>query len=156
MSQPRPTPPRAEGQVKTALQHLNALADARKREKYPNAPYPVRANYTDRTANDLTGCIVDFVNLSGHFASRLASTGQYRDDLKKWIPSQQRAGMPDVLILLQGGVYVGCEVKINDRLSTVQVETHKALAAVGAIVIVVRNFQQFYDFYTEFTRAPFA
>lgn len=84
--------------MKTALTHLCQLADQRKAEKHPTLPAHarVKASYTDKTANDLTRAVVDYLTLSGHFATRLQSTGTYRADLNRYVPSQQRKGLPDV------------------------------------------------------------
>ena len=137
-----------------ALQHLCQLADQRKAERSPNFPakYIPRSKYSDRDANGLTRCVVDWLTLNGHFATRLSSTGIYREDLKKFVPSQQRAGMPDVLAVVNGHALF-IEVKAGkDYVSTVQQNTHKALADAGAWVYVARNFQHFYDWFTNLTR----
>lgn len=140
----------------TALQHLNALADQRKAERCPNFPakYIPRSEYSDRDANGLTKCVVDYLTLSGHFATRLSSTGTYRADVGKYIPSQQRAGMPDVLAVI-GGQAVFIEIKAGkDQLSTVQRETIKALLVAGSWVFVAHSFQEFYDWFTTQFRTP--
>lgn len=140
-----------------ALQHLNVLADQRKREQHPDFPYPVKARYSDKDANGLTKCIVDYLNLSGHFATRLQSTGTYRADVGKFIPSQQRAGLPDVFAVVEGrAVFV--EVKAGaDRLSAVQKETISDLEKAGASVYVSHSFAGFYAWFTaEFLTPPFA
>ncbi len=66
--------------MKTALSHLYQLADERKAAKHPTLPAHarVKAKYSDRSANDLTRCIVDYLTLLGHFATRLQSTGTYQ------------------------------------------------------------------------------
>lgn len=140
-----------------ALQHLCQLADAAKVAKHPTFPYPVRSKYSDKSANALTRCIVDYCNLSGHFATRLQSTGTYRADLQKFIPSTQRAGMPDVFAVVEGrAVFV--EVKIGrDTLSDVQKETISDLKKAGASVYLAKTFAGFLDWFTaEFLTPPFA
>lgn len=140
----------------TALTYLCQLADAAKAARHPTVPYPVRSKYSDKSANDLTRCVVDYLTLSGHFATRLQSTGTYRDDLKKYVPSQQRAGMPDVFAVVEGrAVFV--EVKTgNDRLSDTQKETINLLVQAGALVCVAHCFQAFYDWFINFNRSPFS
>ena len=145
--------------MSNALKTLCALADRRKAERSPNFPpkFIPRSKYSDRDANGLTRCIVDYLNFSGHFATRLQSTGQYRADLQKFVGSQQRAGMPDVLAVVEGqAVFV--EVKAgNDRLSDAQKATHTALTNAGAAVYVAHDFQGFYDWFTKhFLTPPFA
>lgn len=141
-----------------ALQHLNALADQRKAQRSPNFPtkYIPRSKYNDRDANGLTKCIVDYCNLTGHFATRLASTGTYRADVGKYIPSQQRAGLPDVFAVVEGrAVFVEVQAG-KDRLSEVQKETISDLEKAGASVYVAQTFEGFYAWFTDFTRPPFS
>lgn len=134
----------------TALQHLNELADKHKAQRSPNFPakYIPRSHYRDRDANGLTRCIVDYLNYSGYFATRLAGTGTYRDDIKKYIPSQQRAGLPDVMAVVMGrAVFV--EVKAGkDHLSENQKATIAALSQAGAWCIVVHSFEEFHRWFT--------
>ncbi|GAB3639718.1 VRR-NUC domain-containing protein [Spirosoma arcticum] len=144
--------------MSTALAHLNTLADQHKAQRSPNFPakYIPRSKYNDRDANGLTKCIVDFCNLTGHFATRLQSTGTYRADVNKYIPSQQRAGLPDVFAVIEGrAVFV--EVKHGfDRLSEVQNETISDLQRAGASVYIARDFQSFYNWFTaQFLTPPF-
>ena len=144
--------------MSTALTTLCQLADFRKAERSPNFPakYIPRSKYSDRDANGLTRCIVDYLNFSGHFATRLASTGTYRDDLKKFVPSQQRAGMPDVLAVVEGrALFV--EVKVGrDALSQLQKQTITALEQAGAWVYVAHSFEGFVDWFTaHFLTPPF-
>lgn len=137
--------------VSPALQILNALADRRKQEKNPNMRYPVKANYRDDSANACTTCIVDYVNFlgTGYFATRRDSKGTFRADIGRFVPSQQRAGMPDIEILVYGRS-VQIEVKYgNDRLSAVQRETHEVLINAGAFVFTARTFQAFYEWFTQ-------
>ncbi|WP_020607694.1 VRR-NUC domain-containing protein [Spirosoma spitsbergense] len=107
----------------------------------PNADRP-------ETANELTRRIVKHVQDTGHFATRLQSTGTYREDLKKFVPSQQRAGLPDVFAIVDGqAVFV--EVKAGkDRLSDTQRETIKTLLRAGAFVFVAHSFQEFDKWFT--------
>lgn len=131
-----------------ALQHLNTLADRRKAEKHPTVPYRVKSAYSDRDANGLTRCIVDYLSLSGHFVTRLQSTGTYRADLDKYIPSQQRAGLPDVFAVV-GDRAVFVEVKTGaGRLSDVQKKAIADLVRAGASVYIAKDFQGFYDWFT--------
>lgn len=100
------------------------------------------------TANSLTRRIVAHIQDNGYFATRLQSTGMYREDLEKYVPSQQRAGMPDVFAVVEGrAVFV--EVKAGkDRLSDGQKQTIAALKGAGAWVCVAQDFQGFVDWFT--------
>ena len=132
--------------MSNALKELCQLADRRKAERSPN--YITRSKCSDKDANGLTRCIVDYLNLSGHFATRLQSTGTYRADLQKFVPSTQRAGLPDLFAVV-GGRAVFCEMKIGtDRLSDVQKETIADLEKAGAVIYIAHTFQGFYDWFT--------
>ncbi len=145
--------------MKTALTHFCQLADQRKAAKHPTLPAHarVKAKYSDADANGLTRAIVDYLNLSGHFATRLQSTGTYRADLGKYVPSQQRRGMPDVFAVVDGRA-VHIEIKVGrDALSSDQKQAISDLKQAGASVYVATTFQGFYDwFIAEFQTAPFA
>ncbi|GAB2542814.1 VRR-NUC domain-containing protein [Spirosoma aerophilum] len=109
------------------------------------------------TANQLTRRIVTYVQEHGGYATRLQSTGTYRDDLKKYVPSQQRAGMPDVLAVVDGrAAFV--EVKVGkDKLSEVQKQTISDLERAGARVYVAQTFEGFQEWFTAyFSTPPFA
>ena len=145
--------------MSTALAYLNTFADQRKAQRSPNFPakYIPRSKYSDRDANGLTKCIVDYCNLTGHFATRLASTGTYRADVGRYIPSQQRAGLPDVFAVVEGrAVFV--EIKVGrDSLSQQQKETIADLQKAGASVYVAKDFAGFLHWFTaEFLTPPFA
>ena len=135
------------------------MADEAKATKYAHVPRSalVKSCYSDKSANDLTTAIVVYLNLSGHFATRLASTGTFRADLQKFIPSKQRSGLPDVLAVVNGqALFV--EVKYGrDRLSHDQRETIADLEKAGASVLTTHDFQDFFDwFQIQFLTAPFA
>ena len=142
--------------MKTALSRLEALADTYKAKRSPNFPaqYIPRSKYSDKTANDLTRAVIDCFYYHSHFSTRLASTGTYRADLKKFIPSQQRSGLPDVFAIVSGrAVFV--EIKIgSDTLSEVQKETIQAIEKAGAAVFIAKDFASFWQWFNN-TFAPF-
>ena len=142
----------------TGLRQLEILADACKKALHPNFPEHarVKSKYSDRTANKLTRAIVDWFGYQRHFATRLSSSGTFRTDLGKYVPSQQRLGMPDIYAIVEGRA-VHVEVKVaKDYLSDDQKETMAALKTSGAVVFVASTFQSFFDFYqAEFCQTPF-
>lgn len=131
------------------LQTFIAEQTARKPRKRSTGPKP-------ESANLLTRRIVAYVRANGGFATRLASTGTYRADLKKFVSSQQLAGLPDVLACVNGQ-FVGIEVKVGrDTLSDAQKQTHKALSDAGAWIYTCRSFDAFETWFTvNFLTAPF-
>ncbi|NID10634.1 VRR-NUC domain-containing protein [Fibrella aestuarina] len=142
------------------LHQLSMLADTVKQKKYPNFPAHalIKARYRDKTANDLTTAIVDWLKLQGEgngFGTRLQSTGTFREDLGKFVPSRQRRGMPDVFGIVDGIAYF-VEVKVgNDKLSADQLETIDKLKQAGARVFVAENFQAFFEWWNEQTAVSF-
>lgn len=108
------------------------------------------------SANSMTRRIVAYVRANGGFATRLQSTGTYRNDIKKYVPSQQRAGLPDILAIVNASA-VFVEVKTeNDRLSEVQKQAISDLEKAGAWVYVAHTFESFKEWFTaQFLTAPF-
>lgn len=135
--------------MKTALQRLTKLDLESRQAAHPDVPAfaIVKRKFSDATANGLTRAIVRCFELHYPFATRVASTGSYRADLKQFIASQQRAGIPDVFAVIEGhAVFV--EVKIGrDRLSNVQKETIAALISSGATVYCAHTFEGFWSFF---------
>lgn len=132
-----------------ALLHLEQLKLAYKRDRYdvPEFALP-KPKYNTSTTNGLTVAIVDFLKLSGGFASRLSSTGTYRADQGGFVPSQQRKGLPDVFAVV-GGMPVFVEIKgtKGDRLSQDQKEVIAELQEAGALTFVAKTFEEFYAWY---------
>ena len=119
-------------------------------------PRQPRSTPKVESANSITRRIVEEIRANGGFATRLNSTGTYRADLNKFVPSQQVSGMPDVLAVVNGqSVFV--EVKAGkDRLSDAQKQTHTALANAGAAIYVAYNFEGFNAWFTaNFLTPPF-
>lgn len=96
------------------------------------------------TANGLTRQIVAHIRANGMFATRLNSTGLYREGLKKYVPSQQVVGLPDILGIADEGRAFFVEVKAGkDKLSEVQKATIEALISSGARVFIAHDFEGF-------------
>ena len=136
------------------LQHL-AAEDNRKR--HPNFPdsYRPKKSYKTSTANGLTKAVVDFLNFSGHWASRINNQGTWVKD--KWSkgggyyrPSTQAKGIADIDSLIKGRK-VAIEIKIGkDRQSDAQKEFQAKIERAGGHYWIVKDFDQFHDLYTTF------
>ena len=149
---------------KTALKALNQLADQAQRLKYPGQPYLVAAKYSDKTANKLTSCIISWIRLHGYQAERINVTGRqidkrqtYTDVLGhqrtigtlKWIPTSGSRGSADISATI-AGKSVKIEVKFSrDRQSEHQKRYQADIERSGGIYLIIRNFQQFYDWYKQ-------
>ncbi len=146
------------------LKILIELSQERNRKKYSLVPahaMPV-PKYEDRTANGLTRCIIDYINILGGQAERISNTGRYIDQTKvvsshigqvrtigsgKWIPGQGTKGTADVSATFQGRS-VKVEVKIGaDRQSAAQIKYQQSIEEAGGIYIIASTFDRFY---TEF------
>ncbi|MDB5239609.1 MAG: hypothetical protein JWP57_234 [Spirosoma sp.] len=106
------------------------------------------------SANQLTRRIVSHIRKNGGFASRISSTGTYRADLKKFVPSQQVSGLPDVTGVLNGrSLWV--EIKVaRDQLSEAQKQTISGLIKAGACTYIARDFEGFLQWFTALQTLP--
>lgn len=160
--------PRPAYRKSEAVKMLEALADACDAQKHPSIDprYLARRLYRDDTANGLTKCVVEFLNLSGHVAERINSTGRYIDRSKtfedvtgkvrtigtgQWIPTSGIRGTADISATI-GGRSVKIEIKMKDRQSDDQKKYQKRIEAAGGTYLIVRSFAEFYEWYNNFLR----
>ena len=147
-----------------AIDILKQLKQAEQRAQFPNVPEhglkPVK--YEDKTANGLTKCILDFLNISGHFAERINTMGRMIDSRKqvtdvigrtktigtaKYIPTTGTKGSADISATINGKS-VKIEVKIGkDRQSQDQIQYQKRTEQAGGIYLIAKDFQGFYESY---------
>ena len=148
------------------LQKLKNLFIQNTMNKYPNYPvdYIATPKYNNTTANGLTKCIVDFLNLSGHRADRVSSAGRFIDDSKvvsdvlgnqrkigsgTWVKSETRNGYADVNATIKGRS-VMIEVKMKDKQSEEQKKFAQSEIDAGGQYWLVRSFDEFYFLYESF------
>lgn len=146
-----------------ALNQLRDLYLADNRRRHPTLPEYARScrNYTDKTANGLTRCVIDWLNLNGHQAERINCTGRYQDNTRivtdildrqykigsrKWIPGSGTNGTADISATILGRS-VKIEVKMKDRQSQAQREYQAAIEQAGGRYWLVRSFDEFLLFY---------
>jgi len=118
-------------------------------------------NYTDKTANGLTKCIIDFLKFSGWQAERVNSTGRYIDGSKvvkdvtgfqrrigsgKWLPSSGQKGTSDISATIAGRS-VKIEIKMKDRQSPDQIAYQMQVERAGGLYWLVRSFDEFMSYY---------
>jgi len=141
----------------TPKQQLQELYQRANREKYPNFPdhlRPVKPIKTT-TANGLTKAIVDFLNLSGHFATRINNQGTWVKEKAHvnggyYRPSTQVKGIADINATINGRT-VAIEVKIGkDRQSDAQRQYQERIERSGGTYWIVKDFDQFYELYTNY------
>jgi hypothetical protein len=110
--------------------------------------------YSDKTANDLTACIIDFLKYNGHYANRINTTGMLRKikGQMKWTKSSTRKGTADIDAIINGKS-VKIEIKIGrDKMSDAQKAEQKQVESAGGVYIIVKSMQAFYDCYKSFIK----
>jgi hypothetical protein len=131
------------------------------RAKYPNVPDHAIGKgkpYSDKTANGLTKCIIDAINLCGGQAERISNTGRVIDTSStytnvigqrktmggsKYIPGTGTNGTADISAIYKG-LSLKIEVKIGrDKLSAVQEKYRDQVEASGGIFIIARSYESF-------------
>lgn len=150
-----------------AIQLLKELHRSRNKQKYPNIPDHCRpqSKFSDKTANQLTNCILKWLELHNCWATRINTTGrylqgeQYVDVLGhkkqlpgKWIPGTTRHGTADIHAVIASR-HVSIEIKIGrDRMSDAQHKTREAIEQSGGVFWVVTSFDQFMEQYRTLTQ----
>jgi hypothetical protein len=135
--------------------------------KYPSFPdhcIPV-PKYSDKTANGLTKCVKDFLNLLGHQAERISSMGRMIDKTQvvtdcigrrktigsmQYIKGTSTNGTADISATIKGRS-VKIEVKIGkDKMSQAQYKYKDDILRAGGIYFVATDFDMFMDWYNDF------
>lgn len=154
------------------LSELTELeAQTRHARVCPGMPlaYVARTKYTDKTANGLTKCIVDFLNLSGHQAERIRSEGRMIDGTKqytdvlghrktigsvKYIKSSSQNGTADIsatvkVVAMGRPVGIACkwEVKMRDKQSADQAKYEARITDAGGKYFLVHSWKEFTEQY---------
>ncbi len=150
-----------------AIKCLKQAAFKSQRQRYPSVPdYAIAVHrYTDKTANGLTRCILDYLRFEGWQAERISNTGRPIDGRKRftdavgftreigsvtWIPGQGTPGTADISATI-AGKSVKIEVKIGrDRQSEAQRKYQADVEAAGGTYVVARTFAGFLDWYNNF------
>ena len=148
----------------SAISILKEMYLSDSRLKYPSVPEYARVapSYTDKTANGLTKCVVDFINLSGGQAERINCTGRVIDNRitsfdifgnsqtigqMQYIKTAGQRGTADISATIRGRS-VKIEVKIgSDRQSEAQKEYQRKIERSGGIYVIAKDFKQFFEWY---------
>ena len=135
-------------------------------KKRPNVPlYALEAalpKYTDKTANGLTRCILDFLELCDYQVERINTMGRPIDNRKQvtdvigrtktigtmtWGKSTATKGSSDISATIEG-LSVKIEVKIGkDRQSEYQKIYQANIEKAKGQYWIVKNFADFYEKY---------
>lgn len=126
--------------------------------------YVVRTKYNDSTANGLTKCVIDYINLSGGQAERISNTGRYIDESKivtdvlgnrkkigtgKYIKGTGTNGTADISATFKGKS-IKIEIKMKDKQSEAQKEYQQSIERAGGIYFICHNFEEFLDKFNTF------
>jgi hypothetical protein len=107
--------------------------------------------YRDKTANDLTKTIIDFINFSGGDANRINTQGQLRkiNGRMKWTHGSTRRGTADIHAIYQGR-HISIEIKIgNDKQSEEQRKEAERVTRAGGFYYVAKDMQSFLEWWQE-------
>ena len=138
-------------------------------KKRPNVPlYALESalpKYTDKTANGLTRCILDFLELCDYQVERINTMGRPIDNRKQvtdvigrtktigtmtWGKSTATKGSSDISATIEG-LSVKIEVKIGrDRQSEYQKIYQANIEKAKGKYWIVKNFADFYEKYQNF------
>lgn len=152
------------------LEILKQLKLKQLRSEFPSVPeYAIKQpKYSDKSANGLTHCIVDFLNLSGHLAERHSNEGRVIDGRKtytdvigqtktigsiKRIYSSNVNGTSDIKATINGKM-VAIEVKYGqDRQSEAQKKYQERVESAGGQYWIAKTFDQFYGMYLNYLQS---
>jgi len=151
-----------------ALEYLRQIALQKGRAEHQSYPdyltYPVKP-YSDKTANGLTRCIIDFLKFKGWQAERINTTGRPIDRRQivtdvvgnvrqigsiEWIKSGSTPGSADISATIKGKsvkIEVKCKATGDNYQSDVQKHYQQQIEAAGGLYYIARDFQTFYDWY---------
>jgi hypothetical protein len=155
-----------------AVQALIELKKSKWKQEHPNSPDYLMPSYKneDSTANGLTSCIIEYLNLlDGCHAERISVEGRTIDTRKtftdvtgrmrsigsiKRIKSSMQLGSADISATVMGRS-VKIEVKIKkDFQSEAQKEYQRQIENAKGYYLIAKDFQGFLDWFTDkFKRA---
>ena len=131
-----------------ALKYLEELRFIKTKEEHPNFPYPVKKKYKDTGTNELTKAIIDFIDLSGGWATRVSTEGRYIKSKDIRIPSSVKTGTADIHACWKG-LHLSIEVKVGkDVQSDAQIQIQSDVTKAGGHYFIAKDFQGFYNWIT--------
>ena len=127
-----------------ALKYLEELRFVKTKEEHPDFPYPVRKKYKDTGTNDLTKAIIDYIDLSGGWATRVSTEGRYLPSKGFRIPSSVKTGTADIHACWKG-LHLSIEVKVGkDTQREAQKEIEQDIIKAGGQYFIAKDFDTFF------------
>lgn len=117
--------------------------------KYSVIPENARfvTKFRDDSANGLTKCVLTYLKIRGAFASRINTTGIYRNDIKKFVPNTQKKGLADVAATYKS-FSLQIEIKVGrDKMSNKQNEVKTEFELSGGYWFTAQDFTSFKDWF---------
>ena len=139
--------------ARNVYKELADMADAEKARKYPSIPsYAIpHSRYLGKDTNSLTRAVIDFINLSGGYAVRIQSQGQYDPKRGIWRKGQTRKGTADIIACIDEK-FVSIEIKTGrDKQSPEQKRTQDDVDRAGGQYWIIRDFDIFLKEIKKFT-----
>lgn len=134
---------KAPYQKPEAVRELERLAMDEARLKYPLMPFLAPRTFKDNDANSLTKCVVEYIRLSGGFASRISNQGTFSRKLNRYIPATSRKGLADVIGCYKGK-NLNIEIKIKkDVQSEHQKKIESEIIRSGGLYYIAKDFTDF-------------
>ena len=157
---------------KNAIKALETLKLNELAKKYPSIPPHARPKpkYSDKNANSLTKCIIDFIQLNGFQAERVNSMGRQVDRRKtvkdvlgrtrtvgsvEWIKGTSTKGTADISATILGisvKIEVKCKATGDNYQSNDQKAYQKKIEQAGGVYLIARDFQGFFNWFNEFVK----
>ena len=138
--------------MNSCIKHLQKMEVAARLAKSPSMPvaYIIATKYTDKTANGLTKCIIEWLRYNNWQGERISNTGRLVSN--HWIPGTGTNGTADISAVIRGRA-VKIEVKIGkDRQSDKQIAYQQSIELAGGVYIIAKDFESFYNWYHEFLK----
>lgn len=133
--------------LSSAQKDLYAKLDEYSKITYPSVPDHARPKPSVKTndANSLTKAIVQWIDLSGGWATRISTEGRYIESLGRRIPSSVKRGTADIHAVWKG-MHLSIEVKIgDDRQSDEQKQIEKDIIKAGGHYFIAKTFDSFHQ-----------
>ena len=117
-------------------------------------------SYSDNTANELTKCIIDWLNFNGHYANRINTMGVARVkkveyalgrqiDKVHFTPSTTNKGTADISAIIKGR-HAAIEVKYGrDKQSKQQEEEQARIEKAGGLYFIAKDMESFIHWYNK-------
>ena len=128
------------------IKSLEKLAFAAKVKKYPTMPlFTIPATkYSDSSANGLTKCVIDYINLQDNATAwRVNNVGIFDTKTQRHRKAATIKGIADITAIRNGTTYQ-IEIKIGkDKMSDDQKKFAERVRASGAYYFMVKSFDDF-------------